>query len=144
GGGEGGEGGEQDGVGRHGEDCEACRRALERAAAESRWWGDVRLLADPWPTTCPELGDLGDPATDVLDPPDAPDAIGKVGGWDVAEVIGRGGNGVVFKAFDRPLNRFVAIKVLAPELATSATARRRFAREAQAAAAVSPDPLVAI
>ncbi len=45
--------------------------------------------------------------------------------------------GVVLKALDPSLNRFVAIKVLAPELATSASARRRFAREGQAAAAIA-------
>ena len=44
--------------------------------------------------------------------------------------------GVVFKGFDRELNRSVAIKFLAPHLAHSGTARKRFEREARAAAAV--------
>ena len=52
--------------------------------------------------------------------------------------------GLVLKALDPSLNRFVAIKVLAPELATSASARRRFAREGQAAAAICHDHVVAI
>jgi formylglycine-generating enzyme required for sulfatase activity len=60
------------------------------------------------------------------------------------EVIGRGGMGVVLKAFDAALHRVVAIKVMAPELATSATARKRFEREARAAAAVSHDHVVTI
>src|SRR5207245_8297072 len=55
-----------------------------------------------------------------------------------------GGMGVVLKAFDPSLHRVVAIKVLAPQLATSGTARRRFTREAQAAAAVSHDHVVTI
>ena len=59
-------------------------------------------------------------------------------------MIGRGGMGVVLKAFDPALNRVVAIKVLAPQLAASGAARRRFAREAKAAAAVVHDHVVAI
>ena len=38
--------------------------------------------------------------------------LGRLGGYDVLAIVGRGGMGVVFKAFDRELNRFVAIKVL--------------------------------
>jgi serine/threonine-protein kinase len=51
---------------------------------------------------------------------------------------------VVLKAFDPALNRHVAIKVLSPQLANSGAARRRFAREAQAAAAVVHEHVVAI
>jgi hypothetical protein len=52
--------------------------------------------------------------------------------------------GVVLKAFDPSLHRLVAIKVLAAAVAGSATARRRFTREAQAAAAVCHDHVVAV
>src|SRR5574339_574395 len=52
--------------------------------------------------------------------------------------------GIVLRAFDERLHRIVAIKVMAAELATSAAARKRFIREAQAAAAVSHDHLVTI
>src|SRR5215472_18420835 len=52
--------------------------------------------------------------------------------------------GIVLKAFEPALHRPVAIKVLAPALAGSATARRRFTREAQAAAAVSHDHVVTV
>lgn len=44
--------------------------------------------------------------------------------------------GIVLKGFDRQLNRAVAIKILSPHLASNGTSRKRFAREAQAAAAV--------
>ena len=60
------------------------------------------------------------------------------------EVIGRGGMGIVLRAFDEKLHRVVAIKVMAAQLATNATARKRFIREAQAAAAVSHDHIVTI
>jgi hypothetical protein len=51
---------------------------------------------------------------------------------------------VVLRARDTKLLRVVAIKALAPRLAASGTARRRFVREAQAAAAVRDDHVVAI
>src|SRR5262249_34879124 len=50
----------------------------------------------------------------------------------------------VLKAYEPALHRLVAIKVLSPALAGSATARRRFIREAQAAAAVSHDHIVPV
>src|SRR6185295_4000835 len=52
--------------------------------------------------------------------------------------------GIVLKAHDTRLNRAVAVKVLAPELATNITARKRFLREAQAAAAVAHPHVVMI
>jgi len=74
---------------------------------------------------------------DFLQPTDDPNALGRIGQYTVTEVIGRGGMGLVLKGLDTRLNRVAAIKVLAPELATNATARKRFLREAQAAAAVN-------
>ncbi len=68
--------------------------------------------------------------------PGHPELLGKLADYDIESVIGQGGFGVVLRAFDRELNRPVAIKVLAPHLATVGAARRRFIREAQAAAAV--------
>ena len=52
--------------------------------------------------------------------------------------------GVVLKASDQSLDRTVAIKVLAPHLASSGAARKRFAREAKAAAAVLHPNVIAI
>jgi serine/threonine-protein kinase len=52
--------------------------------------------------------------------------------------------GVVLKAFDPALHRPVAIKVLAAEFAARGAARKRFAREAQAAAAVTHDHVVSV
>src|SRR4029077_7391597 len=81
---------------------------------------------------------------DFLDPPEKPGQLGKLAHYEVLELIGRGGMGIVLKAFDPKLHRFVAIKVLAPHLAASETARGRFQREARAAAAVSHEHVVAI
>jgi WD40 repeat protein/Tol biopolymer transport system component len=79
-----------------------------------------------------------------LTPADKPGSLGGLGHYDVQEVVGCGGMGIVLKAFDQRLHRVVAIKVMAAQLATSATARKRFRREAQAAAAVSHDHVVTI
>ncbi len=62
----------------------------------------------------------------------------------VRSVLGRGGMGVVLLAFDAPLGRLVALKVLAPHLAASPAARRRFAREGRAVAGVSHENIVAV
>src|SRR5262249_10531797 len=73
-----------------------------------------------------------------------PGTLGRLGHYQVRLVIGRGGMGVVLEAFDEKLKRVVAIKAMAPALAGSATARRRFVREARSAAAVSHDNVVGI
>jgi serine/threonine protein kinase len=70
--------------------------------------------------------------------------LGRFGGYEITGAIGYGGMGIVLKGLDASLNRYVAIKVLSPHLAASGPARRRFAREAQAAAAVVHENVVAI
>lgn len=71
-------------------------------------------------------------------------AATEVGNFRLIEQIGCGGMGIVLKAHDKKLKRDVAIKVLAPHLAADAAAVQRFLREAQAAAAVRHDNVVAI
>jgi serine/threonine protein kinase len=71
-------------------------------------------------------------------------SLGRLDHYEVLEVVGRGGMGVVFKARDTRLQRIVAIKVLAAPLAASGTARQRFFREARAAAAVRDEHVVSI
>ena len=70
--------------------------------------------------------------------------LGRLGEYEIVEVIGRGGMGFVLKGFQKELHRYVAVKVLAPHLATSGAARRRFAREAQATAAIVNPHVMAI
>jgi DNA-binding beta-propeller fold protein YncE len=57
-------------------------------------------------------------------------------GHRVESVVGRGGMGVVYRAREPQLDRIVALKVIAPHLLDDATARKRFLREARAAASI--------
>jgi WD40 repeat protein len=111
--------------------------------------GPARLKEQLGHQQRPDLGEQTlptDNADDLgfLTASEKPGVLGRLDHYDVLEVVGRGGMGVVLKAFDGRLHRVVAIKVMAAQLATSATARVRFAREAQAAAAVSHDHIVTI
>ena len=81
---------------------------------------------------------------DFLDPSLQAGSLGRIGAYEVHSVLGCGGMGIVLKAHDTRLNRMVAVKVLAPDLAANATARKRFTREAQAAAAITHPNVVTI
>ena len=63
---------------------------------------------------------------------------------EILECLGRGGMGVVYKARQKTLNRLVALKLLAPERVQDAKFAERFAREAQALAALNHPNIVTI
>jgi serine/threonine protein kinase len=63
---------------------------------------------------------------------------------DILECLGRGGMGVVYKARQKSLNRFVALKLLAPERVTDPKFAERFAQEARALAALNHPHIVTI
>src|SRR5438067_7256691 len=69
-----------------------------------------------------------------LQPPGRSGSLGRLGHYEVLAFLGRGAFGIVFRAFDTVLERVVAIKVLAPEIAATSAARKRFLREARTAA----------
>src|SRR5579864_676834 len=80
----------------------------------------------------------------VFGPPDAPDELGTLAHYRVLKPLGEGGMGAVFLARDPQLDRTIALKVMRPELASDATARERFLREARAVAAVKNDHVITI
>ncbi|RME39192.1 MAG: serine/threonine-protein kinase [Planctomycetota bacterium] len=67
-------------------------------------------------------------------PEEGPLSGRRLGEFELREPIGRGGMGVVYRAWQVPLNRMVAVKVLNPQVSASPHAVARFRREAQAAA----------
>ncbi len=78
------------------------------------------------------------------DAPTAEQVPTAIGGYEVRGVLGRGGMGVVFHAFDRLLRREVAIKVVKREWRRSKDAVERFLAEARAVAAVEHDNIVVV
>ena len=147
----------------HLQHCEHCRADLERMAGEKQWWDDARSFlsstddvvaldssgAIQASAAATQHGFHDEPGDDemplhFLSPPSRPGLLGQLGHYDIEGVIGRGGMGIVLRAQDTVLNRLVAIKVLAGHLAQSGAARKRFAREAQAAAAVVHDHVIPI
>jgi hypothetical protein len=89
---------------------------------------------DPFPHYEDPKEDEEPLALEFLEPSSEPGSLGRLGHHEVLEVLGRGGFGIVVRAFDQKLQRMVAIKVLDPRPASSSPARKRFLREARAAA----------
>src|SRR5262249_44353759 len=77
-----------------------------------------------------------------LDPPSRPASLGRLGHYEVLEVRGKGGFGIVFRAFDEALQRVVAVKALDPQLGANSPARKRFLREARSSARVRHENVV--
>ena len=139
----------------HLETCADCRQTMQSWAADPSWWNDARdafsgLYADE-PTYLLERGfskpdhhEAASVSLTFLDPSDNPAMLGRLGEFEILDTIGCGGMGIVLKGYDHELNRYVAVKVLHPFCAMSAAARRRFVREAQAAAAIVHQHVVPI
>ena len=79
-----------------------------------------------------------------LAPSDRADSLGRLGHYEVLEVIGHGAFGTVLKAFDEKLQRVVAVKVMSLEMAATSPARKRFLREARSSAAIRHENVVSI
>lgn len=131
--------------------CPACRGYIETQAGDpERWQQAAQLLQTHAYDQASSVeysaathcgADVGQPVAvkDVLAtlvPSEYPHHLGRLGTYEVTGVIGVGGMGVVLKAIDPSLDRVVAVKVMSPKLAHNENARKRFAREAKAAAAV--------
>src|SRR5262249_33741366 len=64
-------------------------------------------------------------------------SLGRLGQYEILERIGEGGMGVVFKARDTRLDRVLAIKIVADDLASNPEYRARLIREARVEAALN-------
>jgi|GEM_PF-2267097 len=134
----------------HLDTCDQCCEYIDSQAATPEVWSNLSTLLKPGEfdeagvpefsaATIGHIGQKPVAAQDVLDaltPTDDPHKLGRLGNYEVTGIVGVGGMGVVLKAIDPSLDRVVAIKVIAPQLANNENARKRFAREAKAAAAV--------
>ena len=129
--------------------CAACRSRLDALAASPENWSTVReqlsagVEADG-EDAAPPIPALASLIQKILAPSDDDRMLGRLGPYEITGIIGSGGMGIVLKGHDRALDRFVAIKLLSPHLASSGAARQRFLREAKAAAAVVHDNVIAI
>jgi serine/threonine protein kinase/tetratricopeptide (TPR) repeat protein len=70
--------------------------------------------------------------------------LGKFGDYELLEEIGRGGQGVVFRAWQRSLNRTVAVKIIGIGQLTTTAHLKRLRREAEAAAKLNHPGIVPI
>lgn len=129
----------------HLDECNSCRQQLETLAGAPKDWSTIEqaLKEERYADTLhwSVISDSPNPipsdfAVDFLSPSERSDSIGRLDDIEIHSVIGHGGNGIVLKGYQAELKRLVAVKVMAPALAASAAARQRFAREAQATAAV--------
>lgn len=144
----------------HLSECDNCQSAIAERVADAQWWEEAEhslstSSLDAAPSNSLSTCDHPDAreetssehAADLLQylgPTDDPRMMGRIGPYEVLGLLGRGGMGVVFKAFDSALNRYVAIKMLLPHLSALGAARKRFQREGQAAAAVVDDHVLPI
>jgi eukaryotic-like serine/threonine-protein kinase len=153
-------------IGSHLDACPVCRRLVTQAEITcSDFTANAFELDDRPAVAGSHLGGLSDSITIAQRPPDLrplPEEVGsrfdfqileaacqsaglgRLGKYEVLEVLGFGGMGVVFRAYDEQLGRAVAIKVMSRDLANSPTARRRFNREARASAAINHPNVVII
>ena len=89
--------------------------------------GDALLAANP------ELAELLAPMVQGTPPGEAPADERVLGDFRLVRELGRGGMGIVYEAWQRSLDRRVAVKVLVPAMVANPAAVARFRREATSA-----------
>jgi serine/threonine protein kinase len=77
-------------------------------------------------------------------PPAAGDLAASFPHLEIVELIGQGGMGAVYKARQKSLGRFVALKILNPQRAANLAFAERFSREAQALAELNHPNIITV
>ncbi|MCR9245883.1 MAG: protein kinase [bacterium] len=130
--------------------CADCQSALAAAAGDPALWREVEAHLPHEPVDHDaesEAAAAGQTLAELrehLAPSDDPAMLGRLGHYEIRGVIGSGSTGIVLKAWEPRLDRYVAIKLMLPGYRASAAARRRFEREARAVAAVAHEHVVPI
>ncbi len=123
---------------------EACAATMR--SRQDAWATDIgdSVEASREPTVSETTAEAVQELRKYLSPAQAADELGRLGPYRITQVLGTGGMGVVFRAFDPQLQRWMALKVMRPQLALSSPAQQRFLREARAAAAVRHEHVVTV
>ncbi|REK25649.1 MAG: hypothetical protein DWQ41_12005 [Planctomycetota bacterium] len=116
------------------------RIQFQLASRDTVLTGDTHSVPDDEPAEA----DLKRELLECLSQAESSDELGRLGGYRVLRLLGVGGMGAVFEAEDPKLKRRVALKVMRPSLAAMTSARQRFLREAQSAAALQHDNIISI
>ncbi|MCZ6698525.1 MAG: protein kinase, partial [Planctomycetota bacterium] len=88
--------------------------------------------------------DSGDAWMDRFQEADVPVLLGSIGPYEVLAEVGRGGQGVVYRARQPGMGRDVAVKRLLAGSFATASMRRRFEREIQAVSALNHPNIVTV
>ncbi len=133
-------------VGAHLASCPACREKWGLDGQSQEFHEAIRALRPREGAEHSLLAKL-DAEEGAVEPKPAPpqsEMPKQIGGFQLLELLGRGGMGSVYKARQVSLGRLVALKVIASRLAADERFLARFVREARAAAAVHHPNIVAV
>ncbi|GAB5402263.1 MAG: hypothetical protein Aurels2KO_04940 [Aureliella sp.] len=152
--------------------CGVCQDRLDQLSAPPASWQEIATaLKSPAPASagriarsvCPLRDDdqSSDEATAAaiadfhcsheletlqakLEPASHPELLGRLDRYEVEQLVGYGGMGLVFRGHDTELHRVVAIKTIASGLSAHGPVRQRFVREARAVASLAHPHIVSV